>query len=121
MKNYIPEALCVFVLLLLQQPLTAQNMDTVQFDLPGQFEAPFEYLNTIPASGLDVNGDTQADVFPPCSCRGLGPIQNGNFPDNGYFDDQLIIATGVSGQVWRLSTLQGVLKPGNLQPYPDST
>ena len=89
--------------------------DTIQFSLPGDFISPFDYLNIIPANGLDLDNDMVEDIVPPCSCRELGPIPNGTLPTEGVFDDQLIIATGVSGQSWRLGTSTGVLHPESLQ------
>ena len=95
--------------------------DTIQFSLPGDFISPFDYLNIIPANGLDLDNDMVEDIVPPCSCRELGPIPNGTLPTEGVFDDQLIIATGVSGQSWRLGTSTGVLHPESLQALPEGT
>lgn len=123
MKSYIPKA-TYMIFLLLCWILTSKaqsQIDTLQFSLPGDFMPPFDYLNIIPANGLDLDGDMVEDIVPPCSCRELGPIINGTLPAEGVFDDQLIIATGVSGQSWQLGTATGVLNPVSLEPFPDGT
>lgn len=90
--------------------------DMVQFATPGNFVAPFENLNSIPANGLDLNDDGTVDIITPCSCRTLSPIPNGSQSNAGVFDDQLIVATGVSGQTWRVYLSSGVLHPVTLTP-----
>jgi hypothetical protein len=123
MKYYIPKAAYIIFLTLCWTTVSkAQSQtDTLQFFLPGDFVAPFDYLNVIPANGLDLDSDMVEDIVPPCSCRGLGPIPNGTMPTEGLFDDQLIIATGVSGQTWELATTTGVLDPISLEPFTEST
>lgn len=94
---------------------TAVYLDNPQMAVPGNFLPPFDYLNNIPNNGLDLNFDGIIDIKPSCSCRSLSPISNGTPADNGIFDDQIIIATGVSGQTWRLQQPGGVLNPVTLQ------
>lgn len=90
-------------------------VDDVQVTVPGNFTPPFEFLNNIPNNGLDLNDDGIKDIIPSCSCRSLPPIQNGTFSNAGVFDDQIIVATGVSGQAWRLQNASNVLNPSTLQ------
>lgn len=93
-----------------------QLMDDVQFAIPGDFLAPFDNLNTIPAIGLDVDDDGTIDIKRPCSCRTTFPIPNGSNPNNGLFDDQIVIATGISGQNWVLGNAYGALSSNGLTP-----
>lgn len=101
--------------------LSAQTASDVQFRLPGSFEEPFAFLNEIPEDGLDLNSDGTIDVVPACTCRGAEIIENGTNSDNGYFDDQLIIATGISNQIWTLGDHQNVLSAIDLSSIPIGT
>ena len=92
-----------------------------QFALPGDFYAPFEFLNDIPETGLDIDSNGIVDIITPCSCRPGLPVQNGTNVNTGVFDDQLIVATGVSGQVWKIALSVNVLNPNSLQPFVQNT
>ncbi len=94
------------------------NFDDVQFAVPGNFLPPFDYLNDIPSGGLDIDLDGLIDVIPPCSCRNGAIIPNGTDSDAGIFDDQLIIATGISGQQWILDDRDNVRNPNTLSVLP---
>ena len=96
-------------------------VEDVQFTLPGNFMAPFEFLNNIPELGLDIDDNGSIDIIPPCSCRLELPVPNGSNSNAGVFDNQLIIATGISGQHWVLSLSVNVLNPTFLQPFPMNT
>lgn len=93
------------------------NIMPPQFTLPGNFVAPFEFLNDIPEAGLDIDSNGVVDIITPCSCRPELPVPNGMNVNTGYFDDQLIVATGVSGQEWRISLSENILNPANLAPF----
>jgi len=86
------------------QQAESLSLEPVQFALPGAFVAPFANLNSIPQAGLDVDNDGSTDIIQPCSCRSMFPIPNGINANAGFFDDQLIVATGVSGQTWVVNT-----------------
>ena len=88
-----------------------------QFTLPGNFTDTFEFLNNIPELGLDIDSNGVVDIITPCSCRPEVPIQNGVNVNTGVFDDQLIVATGVSGQTWRVALSINVLNPNTLEPF----
>ena len=94
----------------------AQSGSGVQFQLVGDFTGDFTFLNDIPASGLDIDANDTTDIIPPCSCREAEIIPNGTNSDNGFFDDQLIVATGTSGQVWTLVNPQNILSSIDLSP-----
>ncbi len=99
----------------------APTVNPPQFFLPGEFFPPFEFLNDIPENGLDIDSNGVVDIITPCSCRPGAPIPNGTNSDGGYFDDQLIIATGVSGQTWRIAISVNVLDPNTLNAFPGNT
>ncbi|MFM9951313.1 MAG: T9SS type A sorting domain-containing protein [Saprospiraceae bacterium] len=101
--------------------LAAHPMEAVQFALPGNFMAPFTNLNNIPEGGTDLNADGVIDIIPACSCRSLPIIPNGSNPNNGFFNDQLIIATGVSGQQWRVVDSDNVFLRASLLSVPQGT
>lgn len=92
-----------------------------QIAFPGQFLPPFDYLNAAAANPLDVDGNGQADIIPACSCGNQPIIPNGSLASAGVFYDQVIIATGVSGQTWRLQASSGVLRRSSLAPYAAGT
>jgi len=100
---------------------TALGANPVQFDLPGNFLPPFDQLNNIPPSGLDLDGNGTPDLRPPCSCRNNPPVQNGTNPNSALFDDQLIVATGISGQSWKLVGVQGLFHPVSGQALVPNT
>lgn len=89
--------------------------DTAQVALPGGFLAPFAFLNNVPSTGLDVGTDGKPDIFPECRCRSLQYNQGATLPV-GYFDGQIIVASGVSGQQWKLDFTQNLLDPITLKP-----
>ncbi len=94
------------------------NFDDVQFAVPGNFFPPFDNLNDIPAGGLDLDFNGTIDIIPPCSCRSGVIIPNGTDSDAGIFDDQLIIATGISGQHWILDDRDNVRDRNTLSVLP---
>ncbi len=96
-------------------------LETVQFAIPGNFVAPFENLNDIPAAGLDLDGNGSIDIIPACSCRSQAVVVNGTNPNNGFFNDQIVIATGVSGQQWRVSDSDNVFLRSSLTPVVPGT
>lgn len=98
-------------------------VDTIptQMAVPGSFMPPYEYLNDIPPGGLDLNGDQVIDIITPCSCRQPLTIDNGDDTSDGLFNDQLIVATGVSGQTWRIETIANAFNRVNLQPILPGT
>lgn len=93
----------------------------VQLAIPGDFVAPFDYLNEVPTNGLDINGDNQADIIPPCTCRTQAAIPNGTNANTGYFDDQVVIATGTSGQDWRVASVINAFHPDDLAAITEGT
>lgn len=99
----------------------SQLSDSVQIGFPGQFSGTFEFLNALPAGGLDLDGNGTADVGNPCSCRPLPAIPNGALSTAGVFDSWLVIATGISGQQWRLQYVDRALHPVTLAPIPFGT
>ena len=101
--------------------LGAQPSDPVQFGFPGQFSGNFAYLNSLPAGGLDVDGNGAPDIGKPCSCRPAPTIANGTTSNAGVFDSWLVVATGVSGQQWRLQYVERALHPVTLSPLPFGT
>ena len=101
--------------------LNAQGGGGVQFRTQGDFTGNYAYLNDIPTNGLDIDSDGNVDIIPACSCRSAEVIANGENSDAGYFDDQLIIATGVSGQSWTLAAHQNILSPLDLAPLSNGT
>lgn len=113
----------VYILLmitfLLALPGHAQTFP--QFTLQGEFTTPFEHLNVIPEEGLDINDDNIIDIKRHCGCRLMEPFANGSIDNNGIFDDQLIIATGVTGQQWELGNHTNVLDPITLAALPIGT
>ncbi len=94
----------------------------VQTAIPGSFVAPFTFLNGALTQPLDLDGNGQTDVIRPCSCGNMPTISNG-VADNtaGIFHDQLIVATGISGQQWRILASNGVLSRSSLQPLAAGT
>lgn len=80
----------------------------VQFERPGAFSAPFEVLNRAATDSVDLDGDGQADLQAACSCVDDPAVAGAEPPSDGWFRDQLIVATGVSGQAWSLSYGVGV-------------
>ncbi len=92
-----------------------------QFAMPGDFYPPFEFLNDIPETGLDLDNNGIIDIITPCSCRPEAPVPNGTNSNAGIFDDQLIVATGVSGQIWRIGISVNVLNPNTLSPFLGNT
>lgn len=106
---------------LIKYTCAAQQPGNVQFATPGNFVAPFDYLNNIPANGLDLNDNGAIDIITPCSCRTVSPIPNGTQANTGYFDDQLIIATGVTGQLWRVYQGAGLFHHVTLAPILPGT
>lgn len=100
--------------------LTAQA--TVQPAIPGSFVAPFTFLNGALTQPLDIDGNGQVDIITPCSCGNMPTIPNGAADNTlGIFHDQLIVATGVSGQQWRILASNGVLSRSSLQPFASGT
>ncbi|GJM32942.1 MAG: hypothetical protein DHS20C18_19430 [Saprospiraceae bacterium] len=89
--------------------------------MPGNFSPPFDNLNDIPPGGLDLDFDGTIDIIPPCSCRNGVIVANGSNSNTGVFDDQLIIATGISGQQWILDDRTNVLRPTTLSIMPVTT
>lgn len=98
-----------------------QPNDAVQFVIPGNFTAPFEYLNDIPASGVDLDGNGSIDLIRACSCRNQPVISNGSNPNSGYFDDQIVVATGISGQQWRVADSDKMFLRSSLIAVPQGT
>lgn len=97
-------------------PLTGE-----QIAFPGDFLPPFDYLNAAANGPLDVDGNGIADIIPACSCGSQPVITNGSQGGAGVFHDQIIIATGQSGQTWRLQGSSGVLRRSSLSPYVNGT
>jgi hypothetical protein len=97
------------------------TVNTPQFAMPGDFFPPFEFLNDIPEAGLDIDSNGIIDIITPCSCRPELPVPNGTNSDAGIFDNQLIVATGVSGQIWRIAISVNVLNPNTLTPFLENT
>ena len=97
------------------------SSDEVQFVLPGGFVYPFDYLNSISFGGMDIDNDDNLDVVPPCTCRNTAPIPNGVQSNAGLFSDQIIVATGISGQTWYLETVYNALNPSDLSAIPVGT
>ena len=95
--------------------------EEVQFVLPGNFIVPFEQFNSIPSTGLDLDGDSNPDIIPPCSCKAAPPIINGTMTNTGLFDDQLIVATGFSGQTWYVESAYNLYDPDDLSEIPNGT
>jgi hypothetical protein len=93
----------------------------VQFAVPGDFLPPFEHLNDIPPGGLDLDLNGTIDIIHPCSCRNQLPVANGANPNNALFDDQVVVATGVSGQQWRIQNSENLLSPSNFSPIAPGT
>jgi len=91
---------------------------TVQIGFPGQFSGDFEYLNALPPGGWDLDSNGVFDIGRPCSCRPMPPIQNGSSNNAGVFDSWLVVATGVSGQTWRIQYADLALNPASLLPLP---
>lgn len=96
-------------------------LEVVQFAIPGNFMAPFENLNSIPEGGIDLDEDGINDIIPACSCRNLPIVTNGTNPNSGYFNDQLIIATGISGQQWRVTYSEEIFLRNSLLSVPPGT
>ncbi|MEZ5043839.1 MAG: hypothetical protein R2828_28340 [Saprospiraceae bacterium] len=97
-------------------------VDPPQFAIPGNFSAPFDVLlNNIPDGGLDLNNDNKVDIVRACSCRPQNPIQNGTNSNERFFDDQLIVATGISNQVWQVSFATNLYQPVTLAPITPGT
>lgn len=101
---------------------TRSMMEPPQFEIPGEFDAPFDnLLNNIPESGIDLNNDGTIDVVKPCSCRSHTPVQNGVNSNERYFDDQLVVATGISDQIWEVSSATNLYHPITLAPITVGT
>lgn len=96
-------------------------LEAVQFAIPGNFMAPFELLNNIPETGLDLDANGSIDLIPACSCRNQPIIPTGSNPNNGFFNDQLVIATGVSGQQWRVVDSDNIFLRASLLSVPQGT
>lgn len=88
----------------------------IQIGFPGQFSGSFEYLNSLPAGGLDLDNNGIFDIGRPCSCRPMPPIPNGSSSNAGIFDSWLVIATGISGQTWQIQHAEQALHPVTLLP-----
>jgi hypothetical protein len=107
---------------LLGRPDVLVAQPAVQTAIPGSFVAPFSFLNGALTQPLDIDGNGQADVISPCSCGNMPTIPNGAADNTaGIFHDQLIVATGISGQQWRILASNGVLSRTSLQPLPAGT
>ncbi|MEN0004719.1 MAG: T9SS type A sorting domain-containing protein, partial [Bacteroidota bacterium] len=114
----------VYLLLCWGVPLACvigQTDAAPQLAIPGDFLPPFENLNNVLPAGLDLNEDAAIDIVPPCSCRGELVIQNGAAATEGLFDDQIIVASGVSGQQWFLENSANVLDPLTLNTLSAGT
>lgn len=109
-----------FLLFAEAEPISSP-LEAVQFALPGNFMVPFTNLNNIPEGGTDLNADGVIDIIPACSCLNQPIIANGSNPNSGYFNDQLIIATGVSGQQWRVVDSDKVFLRASLLSVPQGT
>ncbi len=96
----------------------AQAGSPVQLGFPGQFSGDFQYLNDIPSGGLDLDNNGVPDVGRPCSCRTQPNVANGASTNAGIFDSWLVVATGVSGQQWRVQYADLALHPLTLTPLP---
>ena len=108
MKGYI--RVCLIIAHILNATVWTFAQTTPQFGLPGDFTPPFQYLNSVPNPGVDLDDDGVLDVVPSCSCAGVTSIiQNGENADDGFFYDQLIVASGVSGQNWSLNSFSNML------------
>lgn len=96
--------------------------DPPQFEIPGEFNAPFDaILNNVPDAGLDLNNDGTIDIVKPCSCRPHDPTPNGTNNNERFFDDQLVVATGVSGQIWQVSSATNLYHPLSQAPIAIGT
>lgn len=107
----------VMVSLLMLTSAELLSQPAPQFALPGQFGPSFAHLNNIHPDGTDLDGNGSVDLRPPCSCVGPVSIANGATTTGGLFRDQLIVATGISGQTWKIEAAAGVLNPDGLQPW----
>ncbi len=101
--------------------LNAQTPDSIQVGFPSQFQGSFQYLNAIPAAGLDLDDNGTPDIGLPCSCRSAPVVVNGQQTNTGVFDSWLIIAGGASGRNWQLQYAAGVLHPVTLSPLLPGT
>lgn len=118
--------LCVVVLCVAGgfwgKPNVLVAQPAVQTAIPGSFVAPFTFLNGALTQSLDIDGNGQADIISPCSCGNMPTIPNGSADNTaGIFHDQLIVATGVSGQQWRILASNGVLNRSSLLPLAAGT
>ncbi len=105
-------------LLIRESEPVSSPLEVVQFAIPGNFMAPFENLNNIPEGGIDLDEDGIKDIIPVCSCRNLPIVTDGTNPNSGYFNDQLVVATGVSGQQWRVTYSEDVFLRNSLLSVP---
>ncbi|NET34304.1 MAG: hypothetical protein F6K19_20145, partial [Cyanothece sp. SIO1E1] len=97
-------------------------LDPPQFEIPGEFAAPFDVLlNNIPEAGLDLDNDGTIDIVKPCSCQPHAPTPNGTNNDERFFDDQLVVATGTSGQIWQVSSATNLYHPLSQAPIAVGT
>lgn len=102
--------------------LKLSAMDPPQFEIPGEFSAPFDaLLNNIPSAGLDLNNDGTIDIVKPCSCQPHNPTPNGTNNDERFFEDQLVVATGTSGQLWQVSSATNLFHPLSQAPIAVGT
>ena len=97
------------------------NFDDPEFTIPGFFTAQYFLLNFIPPEGRDLTGDNVPDIFQPCTCRDQAPYANGQNLDNRYFNDQIVVASGVSGEQWLVDFAFNAFDPQTLQPIAINT
>lgn len=97
-----------------QHPAMTPLDEPVQVGIPGQFTGTFAYLNAATNGPLDINNNGVPDIYPPCSCRSYPEYATGVNLDNRVFDDQVVVATGISGQTWKVKIAGNMLKPATL-------
>ncbi len=93
--------------------------EPVQAGIPGQFMGAFAWLNAAADAPLDIDNNLTPDIIPPCSCRSYPEYANGENLNNRVFDDQVIIATGVTGQIWKVKIAGNMLHPVTLDTLPN--
>lgn len=119
---YFSIRVCLFSLAFMPNLLYGEDsFEGPQFTIPGFFTGDFQLLNNVPVGGLDFTGDNLPDVYQPCSCREQAPYPNGQNLDNRFFNDQIIIATGISGEQWLVDFAFNAFHPQTLQPITVNT
>ncbi len=114
-------SLCLFLLLFCASAFSVFAQEDVQLAIPGEFTDPYTFLNEFTDGTIDVDDDGSPDIVQPCTCTQNPPITNGESAE-GWFLDQVVVATGISGEVWLVeNALNAFLLDEDIPVFPGDT